>query len=252
MLALRTFWFSCKDFFEEMFLSIFANAIWCAMVVPLALLVYQNATAGYLLGAGLLGIVNFALLVLANGALSQLARRVIDGAAVSWRDLVTGMRDNLRKRVAVHLIWCGVLLTCLFNIWFYSNTTQIPNTIAFPLIVIFFDLTLLWVIYLGFLLSVTTRQPEASVGVIFRNAAGLMFTNAFASLLMLVIASVLFLVSAVLLILLLLFYAIIMAYWSTRMTDEAVKVVLDRQAAQVETSAEGGERTPSGQVRPKQ
>jgi hypothetical protein len=49
---------------------------------------------------------------------------------------------------------------------------------------------------------------------------------------------------------LLLFFAIIMAYWSTHMTDAAIKVVLDRQAAQTESDATN-ERAPSGQVRPK-
>lgn len=250
MTALRTFWLSCKDFFEEMFLSIFANALWCIMVAPLALLAYQNAVAGFMLGALLIGVALFALFVVANGALSYLARRVVDGLAVSWRDLITGMQLNWRKRLAVHAVWTGVLLTCLFNMWFYSSTAQIPSTIAVPLIVLFFDLTLLWVIYLAFLLPVMTRQPDSSLGMIFRNAAGLMFTNAFASLLMLVIASLLFVVSALLLILLLLFFAIIMAYWSTHMTDAAIKVVLDRQAAQT-TTDDADERTPSGQVRPK-
>ncbi|MCE2853363.1 MAG: hypothetical protein ACK5C8_10525 [Roseiflexaceae bacterium] len=250
MIALRTFWLSCKDFFEEMFLSIFANALWCIMVAPLALLVYQNMVAGFFAGALLLGIAVFILFVVANGALSYLARRVVDGLAVSWRDLITGMRINFGKRVAVHAVWAGVLLTCVFNMWFYGNTAQIPSNIAVPLIVLFFDLTLLWVIYLAFLLPVLARQPDSSLGMIFRNAAGLMFTNAFASLLMLVIASLLFVISALLLILLLLFFAIIMAYWSTHMTDAAIKVVLDRQAAQTESDATN-ERAPSGQVRPK-
>lgn len=252
MIALRTFWLSCKDFFEEMFLNIFANVIWCIMVAPLAMLTYQNASQGFLVGATLLGAVTFVSLTLANGALSYLANRIVDGAAVSWRDIWHGMKTNTRKRFVVHAIWCGVLFTCLFNMWFYSNNTQIPTNIAVPLLVVFFDITLLWLIYLGFLLPVLTRQPDASTGVIFRNAAGLMFTNAFASLLMLVIASVLCVVSVMLLIVFLLFYVIIMALWGTHMTASAVKVVLDRQAAQATANdAASHERTPGGQVRPK-
>jgi uncharacterized membrane protein YesL len=134
--------------------------------------------------------------------------------------------------------------------WFYGNNTQIPSNVAIPLIVVFFDITLLWLIYLGFLLPVLARQPDSSIRTIFRNAAGLMFTNAFASLLMLVIASLLFVISALLLILLLLFFAIIMAYWSTHMTDAAIKVVLDRQAAHAESDTTN-EQAPSGQIRPK-
>lgn len=249
MIAFRTFWLSCKDFFEDMFLSIFANVVWCILVIPLGLFAYQNIIDGYYVGAAIITCVIFVTFTLANGALAYVARRIVDGMAVSWRDLWTGARSNLRKRMVVHAIWCGILVTCIFNIWFYSTNTQIPTNIAIPLVVLFFDLTVLWLAYLAFLLPVLTRQPDSSIGVILRNAAGLMFTNVFGTLTMLVIGSMLCVASALVLILFLFFFVVIMALWSTHMTDAAIKVVLDRQAALAASSADGS-RVPSGQVRP--
>jgi hypothetical protein len=247
MLALRTFWAGCKDYFEELFLNVLMNVLWCLIALPLPILLYGNFTAQYYVGAGILALLAPLPMAVANGGLAHLARRIADGRAVSIRNVWDSLWVNLRKRIVLHYVWAGVFYTCLFNMWFYSNTATMP--IVFT--ILFFDLTILWLGYLAYLLPLSELQPDAPLRVTMRNAAGLMFTIAGSSLVMIVIASLLFVASSLVIILHLLLFATLMTFWGTHITDTAIAIIKERQANAAQSLENSEDRTPSGQIRPK-
>jgi uncharacterized membrane protein len=130
--------------------------------------------------------------------------------------------------------------------WFYSNTATMPIALT----ILFFDLTILWLGYLAYLLPLCELQPDAPLGVTMRNAAGLMFTIAGSSLVMILIGSLLFVASALVIILHLLLFAVLMTFWSTHITDTAIAIVKERQENAVQSAETAENRTPSGQIRP--
>lgn len=247
MLALRTFWAGCKDYFEELFLNVLINVLWCLIALPLPILLYGNFTAQYYVGAVILALLAPLPLAVANGGLAHLARRIADGRAVSIRNVWDSLWVNLRKRIVLHYVWAGVFYTCLFNMWFYSNTATMP--IVFT--ILFFDLSILWLGYLAYLLPLSELQPDAPLRVTMRNAAGLMFTIAGSSLIMIVIASLLFVASSLVIILHLLLFATLMTFWGTHITDAAIAIIKERQANAAQSLENPENRTPSGQIRPK-
>lgn len=247
MLALRTFWAGCKDYFEELFLNVLINVLWCLIALPLPILLYGNFTAQYYVGAVILALLAPLPLAVANGGLAHLARRIADGRAVSIRNVWDSLWVNLRKRIVLHYVWAGVFYTCLFNMWFYSNTATMP--IVFT--ILFFDLSILWLGYLAYLLPLSELQPDAPLRVTMRNAAGLMFTIAGSSLIMIVIASLLFVASSLVIILHLLLFATLMTFWGTHITDAAIAIIKERQANAAQSLENPEDRTPSGQIRPK-
>jgi hypothetical protein len=248
MLAFRTFWAGCKDYFEELFLNVFMNVLWCLIALPLPILLYGNFTAKYYVGAFILAVLAPLPLAIANGGLAHLARRIADGRAVSMRNVWDSLWINLRKRIILHYVWAIVFYTCIFNMWFYSNTATMPLALT----ILFFDLSILWLGYLAYLLPLSEIQPEASLSVTMRNAAGLMFTIAGSSLIMIVIASLLFVASSLVIILHLLLFATLMTFWGTRLTDAAIATVKERQEHATQTTENNDNRAPSGQIRPKE
>jgi len=247
MLAFRTFWAGCKDYFEELFLNVFLNVMWCLIALPLPVLMYGNFTAKFYVGAALMALIAPLPLAIANGGLAHLARRIADGRAVSIRNVWDSLWVNLRKRITLHYIWAIVFYTCLFNMWFYSNTSTMP----FAFTILFFDLSILWLGYLAYLLPLSELQPDTSIRITMRNAAGLMFTIAGSSLIMILIASLLFIASSLVIILHLLVFAVLVTFWGTHLTDAAIAVVKDRQEQATQSSQNTDNRTPNGQIRPK-
>ena len=117
--------------------------------------------------------------------------------------------------------------------------------------ILFFDLSILWLGYLAYLLPLSELQPDAPLRVTMRNAAGLMFTIAGSSLIMIVIASLLFVASSLVIILHLLLFATLMTFWGTHITDAAIAIIKERQANAAQSLENPEDRTPSGQIRPK-
>lgn len=248
MLAFRTFWAGCKDYFEELFLNLFVNVLWCVIALPVPILLYGNFNAKYYVGAAILAVLAPLPLAIANGGLAHLARRIADGRAVNIRNVWDSLWVNLRKRIVLHYVWSVVFYTCVFNMWFYSNNTTMP--IAFT--ILFFDLSILWLGYLAYLLPLSELQPDAPLRVTMRNAAGLMFTIAGSSLIMTLIASLLFVASSLVVILHLLVFATIMTFWGTHLTDAAIALVKERQSQTDQSLTNNETRAPSGQIRPKE
>ena len=247
MLTFRTFWAGCKDYFEELFLNIFMNVMWCLIALPLPILLYGNFNAKYYVGTIILAILAPLPLAIANGGLAHLARRIADGRAVSIRNVWDSLWINFRKRIVLHYVWVIVFYTCIFNMWFYSNTPSMPLALT----ILFFDLSILWLGYLAFLLPLSELQPEVALSVTMRNAAGLMFTIAGSSLIMILIASVLLVAASLVIILQLLLMATLLTFWGTRLTDAAIKVIKARQDQSIQSTENTESRAPNGQIRPK-
>jgi len=250
MIAFRTLWAACVDIFEELFLVFAANALWCAVAIPLPYLVVVFAQRELYLGMVICALLAPLPFALASGGLTTLARRFVDGKATPWRELLSGVRVNMGQRVKVMYVWAGVFYTCLVNIWFYAN--QPDFAYAYFVAFFFVDVALLWLTLLAFLLPVHEILGTAPLGKIFRNALGLMFSVAGAALVILVIGSALFVFSTVIFIVMIVFFGMFLALWGTRTTDVAIARLQDSIAAEAQKAdEESGERRPAGQVRPK-
>lgn len=188
-------------------------------------------------------------LACAGGGVTYVSRQMIDGKAVSWRDVVNGMTVQYKRQVVLYMIWCGVLYTCGFNMWFYSSTSGNIQFLTF----IFFDLVLFWLAYLAFLMPLSMRFPNQSIRVLMRNAAGLMFTIPGSMVIMLIVTALLLAISVASVIVLVFFFAIFVTLWGTHMVDAAIKIIEDREAtADEETDDNDGVRRPAGQIRPRE
>lgn len=250
MIAFRTFWASCIDIFEELFLVFAANALWCVVAIPLPYLAVVFAQSELYLGMVVCALLAPLPFALASGGLTTLARRFVDGKATPWRELLSGVRVNMGQRVLVMYVWAGVFYTCLVNIWFYSNQTDF----AYSYFVAFFfvDIALLWLTLLAFLLPVHEILGKAPLGKIFRNALGLMFSVAGAALVILVIGSAMFVFATLFEIVMIFIFGMFLALWGARTTDVAIARLQDRISAEAGVTDEAsGERRPAGQVRPK-
>jgi len=105
MIAFRTFWAACIDLFEELFLVFAANALWCAVAIPLPYLAVVFAQRELYLGMVVCALLAPLPFALASGGLTTLARRFVDGKATPWRELLSGVRVNMGQRVLVMYVW---------------------------------------------------------------------------------------------------------------------------------------------------
>lgn len=251
MIALRTFWNSITDIFEELFVSIAANVLFCLIALPLPYVAFVLWQEALYPGAVILALLAPIPLAVASGGLTHLARHIADGKAVKWSTISDGIRQNIRRRITIWYLWSAVFYACFFNIWFYGSAEGMP----FYLAALFFDLTILWLGYLAFLLPMSARYPDQSLPTLLRNSAGVMFSIAGSMILMAIIASLLFIMSSLLLILMIFFFWIFVTLWGTRLTDASIKIILDRQeqeqASADDYTDDDGPRQPKGQVRPK-
>jgi len=248
MIAFRTLWTACTDIFEELFKIIAANVLWCVVALPLPYLAVVFIQNELYAGAIVCALLAPLLLAIASGGVTSLARRIVDGKATRWNQLVSGVPTNLRQRIVVMYIWAGVLYTCLVNIWFYANRPEFGY--AYFVAFFFVDIALLWMTLLAFLLPVHEILGNVPLGRIYRNALGLMFSIAGPALVVLVIGSALFVFATVFEIVMIFFFAMFMALWGTRLTDQGIARLEERLKTDA-SPEEPSERRPAGQVRPK-
>jgi len=249
MIAFRTFWQACINIFEDLFIALLANVVWVIVALPLpylavTFLINESTIPGGILVLLLIPFV----LALAGGGVTYVSRQIIDGKAVRVPDVWYGMTVQYKRQVKLYAIWCLVLYTCAFNIWFYSSTQGNFQFLTF----LFFDLILFWFAYLAFLMPLSMRLPDQPIRQLMRNAAGLMFTVAGSMVIMLIITTALLAISVISVIVLVFFFAIFTTLWGTHMVDAAIKVIEDRESApDEETDSHDGVRRPAGQIRPR-
>jgi hypothetical protein len=250
MIALRTFWQACINIFEDLFIALLANVLWVIIALPLPYLAITFLLNPSTIPGGILMLVliPFAL-ALAGGGVTYLARQIIDGKAVRVPDIWHGMTVQYKRQVQLYAIWCLVVYTLAFNMWFYSTTNGNLQFLTF----LFFDLVLFWFAYLAFLMPLSMRFPNHSIRMLMRNAAGLMFTVAGSMILMLIITTILLAISVVTVIVLVFFFAIFTTLWGTHMVDAAIKIIEDREStSDEETDTHDAARRPAGQIRPRE
>jgi hypothetical protein len=250
MIAFRTFWQACINIFEDLFIVLLANVMWVIIALPLPYLAVTFLLNTTTIPGGILMLllIPFAF-AFAGGGLTYLARQIIDGKAVRIPDVWYGMRFQYKRQLQLYALWCVVLYTLAFNMWFYSQTTGNLQILTF----LFFYLTIFWMMYLAFLMPLSRRFPDHSIRLLMRNAAGLMFTVAGSMVIMLVLTTVLLAVSLVSVIVMVFFFAIFTTLWGTHMVDAAIKIIEDRES----TSEDDGDthdaaRRPAGQIRPRE
>ena len=248
MIAFRTLWTACTDIFEELFMVIAANVLWCIVALPLPYLAITFLQRELYAGGILCAVLAPLPFAIASGGVTSLARRFADGKATRWNQLLSGVTNNLGQRIVVMYIWAGVLYTCLVNMWFYTNQPEFGY--AYFVAFFFVDIALLWMTFLAFLLPVHEILGKVPLKRIFRNALGLMFSVAAPALVVLVIGSALFIFGTVFEIVMIFFFGMFMALWGTRLSDSAIARLEDRLKAE-STDEDPSERRPAGQVRPK-
>jgi hypothetical protein len=249
MIAFRTFWQACINIFEDLFIVLLANVMWVIIALPLPYLAITFLLNPTTVPGGILMLIliPFAL-AFAGGGLTYVSRHIIDGKAVRIPDIWYGMRFQYKRQVQLYAIWCVVLYTFAFNMWFYSTTTGNLQILTF----LFFYLTLFWMMYLAFLMPLSRRLPDHSIRLLMRNAAGLMFTIAGSMIIMLILTTILLAISVISVIVLVFFFAVFTTLWGTHMVDAAIKIIEEREA----TSEDDGDthdaaRRPAGQIRPR-
>ncbi len=250
MIAFRTFWESCLVIFEELFITIAANLLWCVLALPLPYFAFILWQEQLYPGAIILALLAPLMMGLTSGAMTRLARYLADGKAVKWELLLDGIREQPLRRIKIWYLWSVVFYACLFNVWFYGSSDGMP----FYLAALFFDLTILWLGYLAFLLPMSERYPDHSLPTLLRNSAGIMFTISGSMIIIALLMSMLFILSSLFLILMFFFFWIFATLWGTHMTDASIKIVLDRQEqaqAKSDSDTDEGPRQPKGQIRPK-
>lgn len=247
MLAFRTFWGACKDVFEDMFLVIAANLMWCVVALPLPYIAMVFFQQQLYLGAAICAVLAPVPFAIANGGVTWLARRMVDGKATPWRMLLQGVPLNLGRRIVVAYIWAAVLYTAAINMWFYSTVSFANGMIA----IFFFDVAVIWLALLGFLLPIHETLGPVPYGRLLRNAVGLMFFVALPALIFLVLGGALFVFGVLTILPLVFFWGVFMALWGTRLSDAAIALLEERTQHEAQAPTESGERRPAGQVRPK-
>ncbi|MFZ9859281.1 MAG: hypothetical protein ACO3F2_13215 [Roseiflexaceae bacterium] len=249
MIAFRTFWQACINIFEDLFIVLLANVMWVIIALPLpylavTFLINTTTVPGGIL---MLLLIPFAL-AFASGGLTYLARQIIDGKAVRIPDIWYGMRFQYKRQLQLYALWCVVLYTLAFNMWFYSQTTGNLQILTF----LFFYLTIFWMMYLAFLMPLSRRFPDHSIRLLMRNAAGLMFTVAGSMIIMMVLTAVLLAISLVSVIVMVFFFAIFTTLWGTHMVDAAIKIIEDRESeSDDDGDTHDAARRPAGQIRPR-
>lgn len=249
MIAFRTFWQACINVFEDLFTVLIANVMWVLVALPVPYLAVTFLLNPTTIPGGILmlAVMPFTL-ALAGGGVTYVSRNMIDGKVVSWRDVLRGMTIQYKRQLALYALWSVVLYTCVFNMWFYSNTTGNIQFLTF----IFVDLILFWVMYLAFLMPLSMRFPQQSLRVLMRNAAGLMFTVPWSMIIMMVITAIVLTISVISVIVLVFFFAMFTTLWGTHMVDTAIKIIEDREnVGDEETDTHDAARRPAGQIRPR-
>lgn len=247
MLALRTFWGACKDVFEDMFLVVAGNLFWCVVGLPLPYLAIVMLQKELYFGAIVCALVAPLPFAIASGTITTLARRMVDGKATPWALLLSGVRLQLGRRVVVMYLWAAVLYTALVNMWFYGSMAFANGMVS----IFFFDIALIWLTLLGFLLPIHETLGAVPYGRLFRNAIGLMFFVALPALVFLVIGSGLLVLSVLTILPMFFFFGVFMALWGTRLSDAAIALLDEKTNASASEPAEPTGRQPAGQVRPR-
>lgn len=251
----RVFWRAVRDVFEDMFLLILTNIVWCVVVWPLLGLAAFSLINGFWGPATLFGLLAILPLGPAMGGLYTIAQRTTEGRTSKVANFFEGMREHARIGWKVYGIWMVGLVTILFNIGFY---TSLPSTIGAFLQILFLYILAMWFALLIYVGPLMLLQSDKRVRVIARNAALMTFGRPVFTLVtfvMMVVITILSVLPGVFLLPGLILFSLL-AVWSFRATNKLIEDAEERRRLAAEQGATGprynNEKGRGGQVRPRE
>jgi len=249
----RTFWKSCKDLFDELYVLGLVNILWVLFNLPvigIALLLNAGgANAAAFMVLLLIGVLPFGP---ATAGLYAVAERVADGRTASWRDFFQGVRTYAKLSWKVYGLWMLGLVLILVNLQFYQ---QMESPIGAFLNILFLYFGLIWfelLIYIGPLMLI---QTDKRIRTIARNAGLMAFGRPLFTLVTFFLMAVILVASLWLAILAIVAAFAFLAVWSFRATltliaeGEERRAALAEKAAAQQPVATGKGR--GGQIRPR-
>lgn len=143
MRALRIFWLSLRDLYEELFTFAGLNLLWwlCAVVIVLL----PPATAG----------------------LMYIANELAHERRIEWSMFLTGARLYFWRSYQVTLVSIGVVILLLTNIWFYVN---VASGILQYLTILWIYLLIIWALAQLYVYPFLIQMEQPRLVLIYRNA----------------------------------------------------------------------------------
>jgi uncharacterized membrane protein YesL len=203
-LAFRVVKYAVLDFFEEFFLLILFNVLWCVSALLLALPL-PFATAG----------------------LVWVAVEIGEGKAISWRTFFEGGRRHWKPAYLWGLANLIVWVLIFVNIRFYGNLDAAWALIFRSLII---SAAIIWGGMQLYVFPLLIRQEDPSLRLAYRNGLVLMGAQPILTILLFLVVIVLLLISVRLTIPLLVLTFALIALLANRAVAEALKEETDQKA----------------------
>ncbi len=251
----RVFWRSIKDLFDEMFLLIGVNVVWCVISLPLLVLAVLLAGSGALVPAALLAMLNILLFGPATAGLYTIAQRVNEGRTSTFGHFFEGLRTYAKLSWQVYGIWMLGFILILFNLFFYG---QMASTLGLVLQILFVYFLVIWFALLVYIGPLMLLQNDKRIRLIARNA-GLMALGrpifTLVTLFLMAVICVASLLLGVFLLPVLILFAFL-AVWSFRATTKLIEDAEERRRAEEEkaagtTARYSTDKGRGGQIRPR-
>ena len=253
----RVFWRSIRDVFDDMFLLIITNIVWCLISLPLLAAAVYVALQNAPLPATVLALLSVLPLGPATAGLYAIAQRTTEGRTSKIGQFFEGMRDNARLSWKVYGLWMLGLVTILFNLVFYAN---LGAPFGAFLQILFLYLLLIWFTFLIYIGPLMLLQTDKRIRVIARNAVLMALGRPLFTLVTLVLMVAIFILSllpGVLIVPGLIVFALL-AVWSFRATNKLIEDADERRrlAAEKAALAAGGpvyssDKGRGGQIKPR-
>lgn len=251
----QVFWRSIKDLFDELFLLILTNLVWCVISLPLLGLAGFASFQGFPLPATILAVLAVLPLGPATAGMYTIAQRVNEGRTGNLGQFFAGMREYAKLSWQIYGIWMVGFVAIVFNLAFYN---QLGSAVGAVLQVVFLYLFVIWFALLVYLGPLMLLQTDKRLRVIARNAALMAFGRPIFTLVTLVLMVLLIVVSlipGVFIIPLLILFAFL-SVWSFRATTKLIADAEERLRLEEEKATAGQikystDKGRSGQIKPR-
>lgn len=252
----RVVWKSIKDVFDEMFLMILTNLLWCAISAPLLGLAAYAGIQGAALPATILAMLGVLPLGPANAGIYTIAQRATEGRTSKVNMFFAAMREHAVFSWKVYGAWMAGLITILFNYTFYRDWNSGAGAFMQVLFIYMFFIWLAFLIYIGPLMLL---QSDKRLRTVARNAALMTFGRpifTLVTLVMMVVISILAMIPGLILLPGLILFALL-SVWGFNATNRLIEEAEERRRKAEEEAAAAGsanysnEKGRGGQVRPR-
>lgn len=254
----RVFWQSLRDVFDEMFLLILTNLVWCVLTLPLLGLALFSLLNLFIVPATVLAVLAILPLGPATAGLYTIAQRTTEGRTSKISDFIAGMRQHARFSWQVYGVWMVGLIIIIYNLGFYSSMSNAISSFLFILVLYVLAIWFALLIYIGPLMLL---QTDKRILLLARNAALMVFGRPVFTLvtfvLMVVLTLLAFGLTVAVLPCLILFS--LLAVWSFRATtklvedaDERRRLAEEKAAGATDGVRYSKEKGRGGQIRPRE